>query len=226
MDLGGLKVTVIDGKEKDTVDDIGLFEAIFGQRQITRYKPDPVPREAIGKIIEAATKAPNGGNRQLWEFIVVTDGALIERIGRIYGELWLGYYGTEPPADESRAHRSARYLANHMHEAPALILVCADHSRGYFPHTPGEPITRDLYASSIWPAVQNLFLAARALGLGTRITTHQVRREQEIKDLLGLPDHLETVVLTPLGYPRGRFGPTDRRPAAEVISYNRWGNRD
>lgn len=205
--------------------DIGVFEAIHSQLQVTRYKPDPVPREVIEKIIDAATKAPNGSNTQLWEFVVITDPELIDKIGRIYGELWLGYYGKEPPTDESRAHRSARYLAEHMHEVPAMILVCVDHSRGYMGFTPGESFIRDRYASSIWPAVQNLFLAARALGLGTRITTHQVRREQEIKDILGIPDQIETVLLTPLGYPRGKFGPNKRRPAAEVTSYNKWGNR-
>ena len=208
------------------MENIGLFDAIHSQLQVTRYKPDPVPREAIEKIIAAATKAPNGANRQPWEFVIITDPDLIDSIGRIYGELWLGYYGKEPPPDESPTHRSARYLAEHMHEVPAMILVCVDHSRGYMDYTPGQPFVRDRYASSIWPAVQNLFLAARALGLGTRITTHQVRREQEIKDLLGIPDHVETVLLTPLGYPRGNFGSNKRCPAAEVTSYNRWGNRD
>ncbi len=80
------------------------------------------------------------------------------------------------------------------------------------------------YASSIWLAVQNLFQAARALGLGTRLTTTHIHREQEIKDILDIPDHVETVALVPLGYPRGRFGTTDRKPAAEVSSYNRWGS--
>ncbi len=84
-------------------------------------------------------------------------------------------------------------------------------------------IERGRYASSIWLAVQNLFLAARALGLGTRLTTTHIGREQEIKDMLGIPDYVETVALTPLGYPRGRFGTTDGKPAAEVSSYNRWG---
>ena len=106
-----------------------------------------------------------------------------------------------------------------------MILICVDHSRGSAPLTPGQPIQRGRYASSIWLAVQNLFLAARALGLGTRLTTTHLGREAEIKTLLGIPDHVETVALTPLGYPRGKFGPTSRRPLAEVTSYNRWGKR-
>ena len=199
-----------------------MFEAMFSQRQITRFKPDPVPREAIEKIIEAANKAPSGGNTQPWHFVAITDPGLISRIGEIYKELWLGARRSQAEPEETTVYRAARYLANHMPEVPAMILICADHSANY---TPGQPIERGRHASSIWLAVQNLFLAARALGLGTRLTTTHIRREQEIKDMLVIPDYVETVALTPIGYPRGRFGPTDRKPAAEVSSYNRWGSR-
>ncbi len=205
--------------------DIGLFDALYSQRQITRYRSDPVPREAIDKVIEAATKAPSGGNSQPWEFVVITDRDLVEKVGRVYGDEWLGARGAEPPPDEPPVYRAARYLANHMHEVPAMVLVCVDHSKGSAPVAPGQPFERGRHASSIWLAIQNLFLAARALGLGTRITTVHIRREQEIKDILGIPEHVETVCLTPLGYPRGSFGPTNRTPASEVTSYNQWGNR-
>ena len=199
-----------------------MFEAMFSQRQITRFKPDPVPREAIKKIIEAAIKAPSGGNTQPWHFVAITNPGLISRIGEIYKELWLGARRSQAEPGETTVYRAARYLANHMPEVPAMILICADHSANY---TPGQPIERGRHASSIWLAIQNLFLAARALGLGTRLTTTHIRREQEIKDMLVIPDYVETVALTPIGYPRGRFGPTDRKPAAEVSSYNRWGSR-
>ena len=208
------------------MEEIGLFEAIYSQPQITRYKSDPVPREAIDKIIDAATKAPNGGNKQPWEFIVITDRDLVTRVGQLYRDAWFESQGTTPPPNESPVYRSARYLAHHMPEVPAMILVGVDHTRGSTPYTQGEPIVRGRYASSIWLAVQNLFLAARALGLGTRLTTAHLRREEEIKALLGIPDHVETVALIPLGYPRGSFGPTARRPAREVTSYNRYGNRE
>jgi nitroreductase len=207
------------------MEDIGLFEAIYSQRQFTRYRPDPVPKEAIDKILEAATKAPNGGNKQPWEFIVITDRDLITKVGQIYRDAWLGALGATPPASEPPVYRSARYLAHHMPDVPAMILACADHTRGSTPYTPGEPVVRGRYASSIWLAVQNLFLAARALGLGTRLTTAHLRREEEIKALLSIPEHVETVALIPLGYPQGNFGPTSRLPAREVTSYNRYGNR-
>ena len=198
--------------------EMGIFETMYSQRQITRYKPDPVPREAIEKIIEAATKAPSGGNSQPWEFMAITDRELVSRIGQIYKDLWLGARGTEPEPGETSVYRAARYLANHMPDVPAMIIPCVAHPEG-------EPIERGRYASSIWLAVQNLFLAARSLGLGTRLTTTHIRREDEIKEMLGIPANVETVALIPLGYPRGRFGPTTRTPAAEITSFNRWGNR-
>jgi nitroreductase len=208
------------------MEDIGLFEAIYSQQQFTRYRPDPVPKEAIDKIIEAATKAPNGGNKQPWEFIVITDRDLITKVGQIYRDAWLGALGATPPPNESPVYRSARYLAHHMPDVPAMILACVDHTRGSTPYTLGESIVRGRYASSIWLAVQNLFLAARALGLGTRLTTAHLRREEEIKALLSIPEHVETVALIPLGYPQGNFGSTSRLPAREVTSYNRYGNRE
>ena len=205
--------------------EVGVFEAMYSQRSFTRFRPDPVPLEAIEKILEAATKAPSGGNSQPWEFVVIKDRDLIQRIGGIYREVWLGARGEGAPPDEAPAYRAARYLAQHIHEAPAMILVCADHTRGFMGYDPAQGIVRDRYASSIWLAVQNMFLAARALGLGTRLTTTHIRREQEIKDLLGIPDHVETMMLTPLGYPRGSFGAPDRRPVAEVTHFNRWSGR-
>ena len=204
--------------------EIGLLEAIYSQRQITRYRPDPVPREAIEQIIAAAIRAPSGGNTQPWHFIAITDRELIEKIGSLYRDLWLGSLGATPAPGESPVYGAARYLAQRMPEVPAMILICADHSRGHAPHTPGQPIERGRYASSVWLAIQNLFLAARALGLGTRITTTHIRGEEQIKQWLGIPDHLETVCLTPLGYPRGSFGETVRTPAPQVTSFNHYGS--
>ena len=203
---------------------MGLFEAIYSQRQITRYKPDAVPVGALEHMIDAATKAPNGGNTQPWEFVVVNDPALVRQLGELYKQTWLDAMGWEPSPSESRVYRHARYLAHQMPEVPAMIVVCADHSRGSG-YQPGQPIERGRHAASIWPAVQNLFLAARALGLGTRITTVLNRKEDAVRELLGLPEYAEMVCLTPVGYPRGSFGPTTRRPAAEVTSVNGWGKR-
>ena len=206
------------------MDDMNLFDAMYSQRSFTRFKPDHVPKEAIDKIIDAAIRAPNGGNRQPWEFIAITEPEVIAQVGEVYKDVWLNAMGHKAPPDETPAYKAARYLANHMPEVPAMILICADHG-GTAPTAQGEPFVRGSQASSVWPAAQNLFLAARALGLGTRLTTAHLRGEQRVKDILGIPDHVETVMLTPLGYPRGNFGLTQRKPAAEVTSYNRYGNR-
>jgi nitroreductase len=181
------------------VDEIGLFEAMYSQLQITRYRRDPVPIELIEQVIDAATMAPNGNNGQPWEFVVVTDPALVEHIGTIYREAWLDMMGRTPPPDESAAHRAARRLAEHMPEVPAIILVCADHTRGPRNFKLGDPVVRGRVGGSIFPAVQNLFLAARALGLGTRLTMVHGQREPELRELLGMPEHVEIVVLTPIG---------------------------
>lgn len=205
--------------------ELGFFETASTQLQITRYKPDPVPQDAIDKVLEAAGKAPSGLNVQPWEFVVITDRDLIRRVSQIYREAWEADNGAQPKQGESSIYKHARHLAQHMHEVPVLILVCVDHSRFDFIYKPGDPVVRDRYSHSVWPAVQNLFLAARALGLGTRITTNYLSRESELMQLLDIPDHVETVVLTPLGYPEGKFHTPKRRPIAELTSYNRWGNR-
>ena len=176
-------------------EDINFFDGVYSQRQFTRYKTDPVPKEAIDKVIEAATKAPNGGNAQPWHFVAVTDRNLVEEVGRHYREQWLantggGVQGEKSPPGEPRVYQFARYLANHIHESPALLIACADHSRGYpwgayspgslrflplaggpehvgyMPYTPGEPIVQGRYASSLWLAVPCSWQPApRALGL-------------------------------------------------------------
>ena len=206
------------------MDDMDLFEAMYSQRSFTRFRPDTVPKEAIEKIIDAAIRAPNGGNRQPWQFIAITDPEIIALVGGVYKDVWLSAMGHEAPPGETPAYKTARYLAHHMPEVPAMILICVDHL-GTSPTTEGKPFIRGSQASSVWPAAQNLFLAARALGLGTRLTTAHLRGEQRVKDILGIPDHVETVMLTPLGYPRGNFGTAQRKPAAEVTSHNRYGNR-
>lgn len=203
--------------------EIDLFEAIYTQRQTTHYKNDPVSMELIHKVIEAATKAPSGANYQMWDFIVITDPDLITRISQVTREALIAAGLDGPQPGEAPVYKNARYLRRHMSEVPAMILICADHSRGYQPYTPGEPIVRGKYDSSIWLAAQNLFLAARAYGLGTRITLGHLFAEQQVREMLGIPDHVEPACLTPIGYPRSGFGPTNRRPAAEVTHYNGWG---
>lgn len=200
-----------------------LFEAIHTQRAIRRLKPDPIPDSVIRQILDAAICAPSGGNRQGWIFLVIRDPEVRERIGELYREgfqdlLNVPYYrdaGAAPPASPAgRLMASARHLAEHLHEAPLLILACLN-TEGMAPG-----ITM---GSSIYPAVQNILLAARALGIGSTLTTIHRFRDRQVKELLGIPPGVETAALIPLGYPITKFGRPPRKPAREVIYLDRWG---
>ena len=200
--------------------EIGLFEAIYTQRAVREFRPDPVPDDLVCKLIESATKAPSGGNRQPWKFVVVRDPELKRRIGEYYLRSWESAYGTRntPTSSlETRIRTSAASLAEHMHEAPVLILACIEHD--------GSASTMGR-GGSIYPAVQNMLLAARRLGLGSVITSLHKRYEQGIKELLGIPENVETAALLPIGYPAEgvRYGPTKRAPVDEVTYWDRWGS--
>ena len=199
--------------------EIGLFDAIYSQRAIRRYASQDVPDELVRRLIEAATKAPSGANRQPWRFLVVRDPETKRRIGQYYLRSWEESYGSRaqrPPTNSSHIRDSADYLAHHMHEAPVLILACIEH---------GGASGRLSQGASIYPAVQNLLLAARGLGLGSALTTLHKRYEAEIKEMLDIPESVETAALLPIGYPDEgvTYGPTARRPVEEVTYHERWG---
>jgi nitroreductase len=198
-----------------------LFEAMRTNRSIRHFRPDPVPADAIERVLDAAIRAPSGSNRQTWRFLVLRDPAVRQRVGELYREGFYEYIPERmkalPGTENSPVFTSALYLADHMAtEPPALILACLE--RG-----PNEAPAGRAAGSSIYPAVQNLMLAARALGLGACLTTLHLRREQEIKTFLGIPDHVDTYALIPLGYPAKPHGPVGRRPASDVTFHDRWG---
>ena len=191
-----------------------LFEAISTTRAMRRLDPDrPVSEADLWTILEAATKAPSGGNRQVARWLVVTDPDRRARIGALYGESWnsvrQGYVDAQGEGAPSSILRSADYLAAHMGEAPAIIIPC---SRA------GDP-------ASVYPACQNLFLAARALGLGTALTTVHRMKEKEVKAVLDIPDDVHTWAMIPVGYPLGRWGEAVRRPVEETTYWDRYGER-
>ena len=199
-------------------EDIGLFDALYSQRAIRYFKPVPVPDELVQQLIEAATKAPSGGNSQGWKFLVIRDQATKDIIGDYYERGWEAAYGKDnpnPPPIQSHVRRSADYLARHMAESPVLIMACIEHDGG--PSTMGR-------GGSIFPAVQNLLLAAIGLGLGSCLTSLHKRYEDEIKELLGIPDNVETAALLPVGFPADnvRYGPTRRAPVEEVAFREKW----
>ncbi len=201
-----------------------FFDVVTTQRAIRRLKTDPIPDAALRQIMDAAICAPSGGNRQGWSFIVVRDPAKRARLGELYREAWselmkVPYYrdaaSAPPDSPAGRMLASARHLGQHLGEAPVLILAC-------IALDPGAQPTLTTGAS-IYPAVQNIMLAARALGIGSCITTIHRFRDAQVKELLGIPSDVETAALIPLGYPLGKFGRPPRRPLREVAFADRWG---
>ena len=192
-----------------------LFEAIHTQRAIRSFRPDPVPDHLITTLLEAAVKAPNGGNVQDWRFIVIRDRETKRKIGELYRTGPRSKIDPSWPAQRRRIYTGAQQLEDHIEEVPAFILVC---TRPY----PGEPNA----GAMIFPAVQNILLAARGLGLGCVLTVRQSRHEQELKQLLDIPEDMDTAALLPIGYPGegARYGPTSRKPLEEVAFDERWGN--
>ncbi len=196
-----------------------LFEAINTQRAMRRLKTDPVPDELIWKLLDAAIRAPSGGNRQPWNFIVIRDQETKEKIAVWYLEAWNKVYGPARQAmtanpDMARTFNSADYLANHLAQVPLLVLATVQQAGVASVSTAG---------ASIYPAVQNLMLAARALGLGTTLTTLHRDHEADVKELLGIPEGVETMALIPVGWPRGKFGPGQRLPVEKVTYWDNWG---
>ena len=197
-------------------EDIGLFEAIYSQRAIRHIKPDPVPDELIEKVIDAGIRAPNGGNSQAWGFVVIKDKALMRKMAPLYAGTARPNHGQATTASEKRAAESADYLAAHVADVPVWVLAVTNH--------PGTDIHN---GASIYPAVQNMLLAARALGLASVLTT-RVRRnfEPQVREWIGLPDGWVTAAMIPLGWPMEgyEYGPTTRKPASLVTHWEKWGN--
>ena len=223
------------------MDDIGLFEAIHTARTMRRLKPDPVPETLLTQILDAAIRAGSAGNSQPWSFILVRDPALRRRLGEIYAkasEMAAAMYaarGCPPHLTEAQFRRmmtAGAHLWAHMGEAPVILIPCLH--QPIIP--PPESLSPEMRAAhqaelgyaqrirgaSIYPAVQNLILACRALGLGTTLTTNHLRCEDEVRSLLGLPRDIDTFAMMPIGWPEEPFGPVSRKPLAEVVHADRW----
>jgi nitroreductase len=198
-----------------------LFASLETQRAVRRLRPDPISKDVLEALIYYATRAPSGGNRQPWEFIVVTETDLLRAIGEIYRAASLPIFTAQlaKAKDEAalRVYREAMHLSAHIGEASTVIVVCARVS-------PQRTLEQQL--SSIYPAVQNLLLAARGFGLGSVLTTIHKRKDLELRALLSIPEGVETVCLVPIGLPEDperAFRPIDsRRPLSEVLHWQRF----
>ena len=200
----------------DRLNTIPLGEAMFTQRAIRRFRKDPIPADVMQDIMQSAIRAPNGGNNQGWHFIVVQDEEMRRQLGELYHEAWWAKRADAGIMGRRTSRRAATPCVlpcawpTKIGDAPVMVLVCAT-SKGA------------QAAGSVIPAAQNMLLAARAFGIGGTIATLHPVVEERVHELFGIPDDAQVVYCMPFGYPRGNFGPVNRKPLNEVCSYDRWG---
>jgi nitroreductase len=214
--------------------ELSVFEAIRTLRAVREFTDEPVSEQQLRTILDLAVCAPSAGNRQPWEFVVVRDAATRRAIRDYYVQAFQGYrqrVGEQAAAGHAaaqaqvarwqRAGAPDRY-AEDLHTIPVFVLACFDRQRlgGGQDHGP-EAVDPGAYAS-IYPAVQNILLAAHGLGLGAVLTTLPLRYEREIKALLGMPEPVQMAALVTIGHPARRYGPPRRIPAAERTHWERW----
>ena len=199
----------------DRLNVIPLGEALFTQRAIRRFKPDPIPDDVLEDIMQATIRAPNGGNNQQWHFILVKGAEMRSKLAELYHEAWwakradAGIMGPEDLPPGKNSMRSAMRLANEIGIAPVMVLICATAKGAQA-------------AGSVIPSAQNMLLAARAFGIGGTIATLHPVVEERVHALFGIPDEAQVVYCIPLGYPRGEFGSVQRRPLTEVCGVDGW----
>ena len=212
-----------------------LFEALETTRSIRRFADEPVTDEEILICLRAAVQGPSGGNIQPWQFVAVTDPEVKKALGDVYRRAYDRY---EPallkistifrsPQEESsfdRMRKASRHLADHLGEAPALVLVCMPNISMTLSDEQGDLDVGTPFAS-IYPAVQNFMLAARGLGIGTTLTTVFRIYQDEVRTACTIPKRYEVVAMIPMGRPRRPFRPGRRRPVEQVTHWNRFGNR-
>ena len=202
-----------------------LFEIIHTTRAMRRLKPDPVPDDLIRQILLAGQAAASGGNTQRWRFLVLKDLKIKKAVQvyykKAFDEVVGPRYATSAPPPGSdparykRQHAAVEYLTDHYHEAPVWIVACLEDGSV---SGPGRSA-----GASIYPAVQNMLLAARALGLGSTLTTRHINYEKEVDAAMGIPPGFHSYAILPIGYPMGRFGPVGRGPLADVVYLDGWG---
>lgn len=205
---------------------IGLLEGMATTRAIRRYRDEPVPDDVLNQILFAATRAPSGSNRQPFRFVVLRDGDKAATAKRLIGEsaraLWQrkrrddGYdkgTGSDDASPKSRMARTMQAYVDDFDAVPVLVLPCLVRYRAPSP----------MEGASVYPAVQNLLLGARALGYGGVITGFHGSVAAELKQLLGIPEEVFIAATVTLGKPRGEHGPVRRRPMRERVFGDTWG---
>jgi nitroreductase len=180
-----------------------VFRLFRYQRAIRSFNAEDVPDELVNQVLTAAIHGPSGSNTQPWHFIVVRDPTVKQAISEVYEEARAA--GPTPSPGGARQPLAA---------APVLIVACVN--------TPASGRAGFQTGASIYPSVQNILLAARALGLGSCLTTLHRRRKARIHEILGVPDQIETAAIIPLGWPDQEYGPNRRPPLTQFVMYDHW----
>ena len=213
--------------------DMPLCEAMMTQRAVRRLLPDPVDDAVVLKCIELALRAPTGNDGQNWEFIVVKDRRVKDKLAKRYRQAWKVQRGVvlrrAVARDESMAKiaRAVQWQIDHFTEIPVLVVACLrlGAREGRLPFVRMPHAAESGYWGSIYPSVQNLLLAARAMGLGASLITLPLWSQTSARRALGLPHAVTPCCIVPLGWPRGRYGATTRKPVEEVAHLDAYGNR-
>jgi nitroreductase len=206
-------------------DHVGLLEGLVTTRTIRRYTDEPVPDEALRTMLFAATRAPSGSNRQPYRFLVLSDGPTAQMAKRIVAkgarQIWEAKRtsdsydsgsGADSSSPKARIARTMQHYVEHFEDVPVLVFPCLVRYRA---PTPME-------GASIYPACQNLLLAARALGYGGAFTGMHFPVEPELRELLDIPDGVFMAGTITIGKPAGRHGPVRRRPLSELVYSDHW----
>ena len=205
---------------------VDALHAMSTTRAIRRFTGDSIPTEDLAQILFAASRAPSGSNRQPWRMLILRDGPKAVAAKRLLGEAFRAAWSTKRAVDgydrgsgivedtpKARTARAMQHFVDHFEQTPVVILACL---KRYRAANPGE-------GSSVYPAVQNLLVAARVLGYGGVITGWHADVEPELRELLGVPSDVAIHATIPLGRPMGSHGPVRRRPLQELVYEDAWG---
>jgi nitroreductase len=203
-----------------------IFDAMYHCRAMRRLDTKEVPEELLVKLVDAASQAPSGSNMQNGRWIVVRDGEVKQKLAKLNETAVTAYVGPQVDSPGSLPHQSTEkrkrmldsviWQMEHMHEIPALVIACMEFGE----KVDGLAMARG--GGSIWPGIQNLLLAARALGLGAAPTTLALQDQDAVRKVLNLPETMGAFCLIPVGYPLGNFGPVSRKPVEEIMRFDGW----
>jgi nitroreductase len=207
---------------------IDVLEAMATTRAIRRYRDAPIPDADLATILWHAARAPSGSNRQAFRFIVLRDEPATAEaralLGRAFRQSWsrkraasgfdLGS-GAVADSPKARAASAMQHFVEHLEQTPVIVLVGLERYRDPNPYE----------GASVYPACQNLLLAARGLGYGGALTMWHLAVEEELREILHIPASVALLACITLGVPAGRHGPLRRRPLAELVHDGRWGRR-